>query len=164
MFPIKHTLFLCTVTLVKNTVRLIGNIQKWPFTADFLTHVQRVWNCSFTIIQTNRIFFSIFRIELNLRGDNGVIRVLPKTWNRWFQTIQKARLNSVQLRGNIFHCDSMYKSVHLKTFDRRLLLFFRQILLVYYTELNIFYKIKRRNDWWFRLPKILLESLLFHKT
>ena len=88
----------CTVTLVKNTVRLIGNIQKWPFTADFLTHVQRIWNCSFTIIQTNRIFFSIFRIELNLRGDNGVIRVLPKTWNRVFQILQEAKLNSIQLR------------------------------------------------------------------
>ena len=25
MFPIKRTVFLCTVTLVKNTVRLIGN-------------------------------------------------------------------------------------------------------------------------------------------
>ena len=27
MFPIKRTVFLCTVTLVKNTVRLIGNIE-----------------------------------------------------------------------------------------------------------------------------------------
>ena len=27
MFPIKCTVFLCTVTLVKNTVRLIGNIE-----------------------------------------------------------------------------------------------------------------------------------------
>ena len=26
MFPIKRTLFLCTVTVHKNTVRLIGNI------------------------------------------------------------------------------------------------------------------------------------------
>ena len=25
LFPIKRTVFLCTVTLVKNTVRLIGN-------------------------------------------------------------------------------------------------------------------------------------------
>ena len=27
MFPIKRTVFLCTVTLVKNMVRLIGNIE-----------------------------------------------------------------------------------------------------------------------------------------
>ena len=27
MFPIKRTVFLCTVTLVKNTVRLIRNIE-----------------------------------------------------------------------------------------------------------------------------------------
>ena len=27
IFPIKRTVFLCTVTLVKNTVRLIGNIE-----------------------------------------------------------------------------------------------------------------------------------------
>ena len=27
MFPIKHTVFLCTETLVKNMVRLIGNIE-----------------------------------------------------------------------------------------------------------------------------------------
>jgi hypothetical protein len=27
MFPIKRTVFLCTETLVKNTVRLIGNIE-----------------------------------------------------------------------------------------------------------------------------------------
>ena len=27
MFPIKRTVYLCTVTLVKNTVRLIGNIE-----------------------------------------------------------------------------------------------------------------------------------------
>ena len=26
MFPIKRTVFLCTVTVLKNTVRLIGNI------------------------------------------------------------------------------------------------------------------------------------------
>ena len=34
MFPIKRTVFLCTETLVKNTVRLIGNIEQ-PAELDF---------------------------------------------------------------------------------------------------------------------------------
>ena len=66
----------------------------------FLTHVQKVWNCSFT--KLTECVFSIFRIEWNLHGGVGVIRVLPKIWNRWFQTLRKARLNLIQLRGNIF--------------------------------------------------------------
>ena len=37
MFPIKRTVFLCTIRVVKNTVRLIGNIEYevWIGTFDF---------------------------------------------------------------------------------------------------------------------------------
>ena len=44
MFPIKRTVFLCTVTLVKNTVRLIGNIQGAPYVFErFSEAVLRSW-------------------------------------------------------------------------------------------------------------------------
>ena len=34
MFPIKRTIFLCTETLVKNTVRLIGNIEYYSYVSN----------------------------------------------------------------------------------------------------------------------------------
>ena len=49
MFPIKRTVFLCTVTVHKNTVRLIGNIeylkhqQKQEVSSGYINHKEKAF-------------------------------------------------------------------------------------------------------------------------